>query len=270
MMLAARLAAAGLDWIVPDWDAPASVGALVTTRNGGVSRGAAASLDLGPSHLEKLASADRDAVLLNRQRVHAFLPAPPIYVEQVHGNTVAIVTQANAAAARAQPPIADALVTRAPGVPLAVRVADCLPVLLASDDGAVIGAAHAGWRGLAAGVLEATVAAMRVEGTRLTAWLGPAIGPQAFEVGDDVRDAFVRGDNGAANCFRRHGEHKWLADLPALARARLACCGVHSVRASGACTYSDPTRFHSWRRDRTPARLAAYIWRDRGGSLPTV
>ncbi len=163
-------------------------------------------------------------------------------------------------AARTHPLIADAAVTRLADVPLAVRVADCLPVLLADDAGTVVAVAHAGWRGLAAGVLEATVGAMQAEPASLVAWLGPAIGPDAFEVGNDVRDAFVSSDAGALQHFVRLREDKWIADLPALARRRLAAVNVTRVSGGTQCTWSDASRFFSYRRDRTSARMAAFVW----------
>ncbi len=260
MSLAARFSTAGLDWIVPDWPVAVRVPAFVTTRNAG---GAAPPLlDMGPSHPERIDEAARGAVLRSRERVAAFLPSAPVWLEQVHGRDVAVIEAHALAAARAVPPVADAAVTRLAGVPLAVRVADCLPVLFADRHGSVVGAAHAGWRGLAAGVLEATVAALRVPPATLVAWLGPGIGPRAFEVGDDVRDGFVAHDRAAASHFVPHGAGKWHADLPALARQRLAALGVARVGGGDLCTYSDAARFHSWRRDRCAARLGAFVWLD--------
>lgn len=255
MSLAQRLAAAGLDWIVPRWEAPGGVGALCTTRNGD-----GASFDIGPARLEKLDGDARARVIAHRERVHAFLPSPAVYLEQVHGRAVVAVDAGNAVASRVAPPVADAVVTRLAGVPLAVRVADCIPVLFASRGADVVAAAHAGWRGLAAGVLEATVAAMRTSPGEIVAWLGPAIGAAAFEVGDDVRDAFIAHARSDAAHFRALSGGKWLADLAALALARLARAGVSSVAVDGSCTFSDATRFHSWRRDRSSGRLAAYVW----------
>lgn len=263
--LAVRLAAAGLDWIVPSWAAP--VGALCTTRNG--APGAGEPLDVGPARLDALDSATRARVLGHRRAVHAFLPSTPVYLEQVHGRDVAAIDPGNVAAARAKPPVADAAVTRLAGVPLAVRVADCVPVLLASRTGEAIAAAHAGWRGLAAGVIEATLAAMRTPAADVAVWLGPAIGPDAFEVGDEVCEAFAAADERDAAHFRRQRDGKWLADLHALARARLARAGVRHVAADPSCTFAEPARFHSWRRHRTPSRFAAYIWRE-GPAAPVL
>ena len=229
MKLAQRFEEQGLDWIVPDWAAPANVHGFATTRNGG---------DTG-----------------------VFLPSPPVWLQQVHGTSVATVDAATLGPIRHLPPIADAAMTRLAGVPLAVRVADCLPVLFTDVDGSVVAAAHAGWRGLAAGVLEATISAMEVAPDRLAAWLGPAIGRRAFEVGDDVRDAFCSRDTKAAAHFAVVRRGKWLADLPALARMRLARAGVTRVAADAACTFSEPARFFSYRRDRDNGRMAAFVWR---------
>jgi YfiH family protein len=158
-------------------------------------------------------------------------------------------------------PEADAAVTRCPGVVLAVLHADCLPVLLCSDDGAVLGAAHAGWRGLAAGVVEATIDAMRVPGERVMAWLGPAAGPTNYEVGDEVRAAFVDGDAGAAAAFVATRPEHWRVDLYALARRRLARLGVARVHGGGRCTIGEPNAFFSHRRDARTGRMASLIWR---------
>lgn len=256
--LAARLAAQGLDWIVPAWQAPSSVQAFVTTRNGGISRGAAASLDVGGAR-----DGDDAAIAENRRRIGAWLPAPPVWLEQVHGAAVVTVERGNADALRAAPARADALVTRLADRPLAIRVADCIPVLLGTRSGDVIGAAHAGWRGLAAGVVEATLEAMRAPPRQIVAWLGPAIGASAFEVGDDVRDAFVAGDAGAFAHFAPHRDGKWLCDLRALARRRLTGAGVTTIDADTSCTHAERARFFSYRRDGPTGRIAAFIWRTR-------
>ena len=252
--LRSRVAAGGLDWIVPDWPAPSAVGALMTTRTGGVSAGAYASLNVGAN----VGDID-EAVAENRRRLSAFLPAPPRWLRQTHGTAVAV----HGANAGAEPAAADAAVTRVRGVVCAVQVADCLPVLLADRAATAVGIAHAGWRGLAAGVVEQTVAALAAVGAdadHLVAWLGPAIGPTAFEVGAEVRTAFVAIDAGADAHFAPGAPGKWHADLRALARRRLAACGVHAVAASGECTASDPARFFSWRRDRAGGRMAALVW----------
>jgi len=255
--LARRIADAGCDWIVPRWPAPAGVHAFATTRNGGVCVGACASLDLGGA---SIGSASPDAaarVAENRRRVQAFLPSPPAWLTQVHGAEVVAID----APAPSDPPRADAAVTRRANVVLAVRIADCMPVLFADRAGTVIAAAHAGWRGLAAGVLENTLDAMNAEPAQIVAWLGPAIGPTAFEVGTDVRDAFVRNDAQAHVAFAAASPGKWLADLESLARMRLSRAGVRSIHGGGMCTFRDPARFFSFRRDGTSGRMGAFVWR---------
>lgn len=236
-------------WITPDWPAPPNVRALITTRSGGVSRGPYASMNPA-AHVGD----DPAAVAENRRRLNRFLPGEPHWLEQVHGTAVYTV---EAGASRT----ADAAVSRTPGVVLAVLTADCLPILLCDIDGRVVGVAHAGWRGLAAGVIERTVQAMGVEGERLLAYLGPAIGPRAFEVGEDVRAAHLDWDGAAAAAFApgaRPG--KWLADLYGLARLRLSRLGVPAVYGGGACTFSEPERFFSYRRDGATGRMASLIW----------
>lgn len=253
--LPALLAHRRLDWIVPAWHGPARVRALLTTRNGGA---AGIDFDAGPAH----PTADEAAGNVGecRRRLRALLPSDPVWLEQVHGCDVAVVDAAGAAAMRATPPRADAALTRSSDVVLSVRVADCLPVLLADRAGTVVAVAHAGWRGLAAGVLESTIAAMRAPPAELTAWIGPAIGPRAFEVGADVRDAHCAHDTGASAHFAPIAAGKWLANLPALARRRLTAAGVADVAVDGACTHADAARFHSWRRDRTRGRMALVAW----------
>lgn len=248
--LARRIATAGLDWIVPQWPAPCGVQAFVTTRNGGVGT----SLDPGSAATRP---EDAAAIAENRRRVEAFLPAAPFWLTQVHGADV--VAGARDASTR---PRADAAVTFEADVVLAVRVADCMPVLFADRAGSVIAVAHAGWRGLAAGVLENTIAAMNCEASRILAWLGPAIGPSAFEVGADVRDAFVQAHGADAAAFAEGRAGKWFADLEMLARMRLARAGVTSIEGGGMCTASDPARFFSFRRDRATGRMAAFLWRE--------
>jgi YfiH family protein len=257
--LAERFARRGIDWIVPRWPVPSSVQAFVTTRNGGVSHGPHASLDLGNASGSGATPEETAAMAENRRRVAAFLPAAPYWLEQVHGADVRIVHARDANAA--PPPRADAAVTRAADLVLAVRVADCLPVLLAAVDASVVGVAHAGWRGLAAGVVERTVEAMDIAPSRLVAWLGPAIGKDAFEVGPDVFEAFTQDDPATRAAFAPQPSGKWLADLEALACIRLARAGVTSVHGGGDCTVSDPARFYSYRRDRVTGRMGAFIWR---------
>ncbi|HET9341022.1 MAG TPA: peptidoglycan editing factor PgeF [Casimicrobiaceae bacterium] len=251
--LRARLESAGLDWIVPDWAAPGHVVALSTTKAGGV----AGAFDPGSSRPSDAASPAQ--VATDRARLASFLPAPPVYLHQVHGTQVAVVDDAKAQRARDVPPQADAAMTRTPCIALAVRAADCLPVLFSDRAGSVVAAAHAGWRGLAAGVLEATLAAMSVAPQDVIAWIGPAIGPRAFEVGRDVLDAYVALDASDAACFVPHVAGKWLADLPGLARRRLVRAGVRDVAGGTWCTVSDAARFHSWRRERSAGRMATVI-----------
>jgi YfiH family protein len=241
------------DWIVPDWPAPANVRAVITTRAGGVSTGPCASFNLGLSTGD-----DAAAVSENRERLRALLPAEPRWLKQVHGSRVLEAESVS------ETPDADAATARDAGTVCAIMVADCLPVLFTDERGSVVAAAHAGWRGLAGGVIDNTIAAMAARGAQtqhLLAYIGPGIGPGAFEVGDDVFAAFTAHDAAAAAAFRRHTTGKWLADLPQLARRALERCGVTRVYGGGLCTYSDPHRFYSYRRDRTTGRMGAFIWR---------
>ena len=241
-----------LAWLKPAWGAPAAIGAACTLRAGGVSAPPFASLNLGDHVGDEPA-----AVAENRRRVRAALglPREPLWLQQEHG---ARVVDADVGA---DPRPADGVVTRSAGCVLAILVADCMPVLFASDDGAVLGAAHAGWRGLAAGVLEATVRAMRIDPPRVHAWLGPAIGPENFEVGGEVRNAFLAHDAGAAAGFSANARGRWQCDLALLARQRLAAVGVSRVSSAGLCTYADSARCFSYRRDGRTGRMAALIWR---------
>jgi YfiH family protein len=235
----------------PDWPAPPHVRAWVTTRGGGVSRAPFTALNLG-DHVGDAPA----AVAENRGRLAAALalPAVPSWLNQVHGRTAV-------AAESAVPGCeADAAYSHGAGGVCAVLTADCLPVLFCDRGGTVVAAAHAGWRGLAGGVLEATVAALGVAPADLLAWLGPAIGPDHFEVGDEVRAAFVAADAGAGAAFVPQGPGHWLADLYALARRRLAAAGVGQVFGGGLCTVCDPERFYSYRRDGRTGRMASLIW----------
>jgi len=247
-------------WIVPDWPAPPSVQALATTRAGGVSAGAWAGLNLG------LATGDdRDRVLRNRALLAAQLPSAPRWLRQVHGARVVDASAVPADGADTGATVeADAAFTVERGVVAAVLTADCLPVLFADTAGHAVAAAHAGWRGLAAGVLQATARALRAgvndPGARLVAWLGPAIGPDHFEVGADVLDAMCAALPKARAAFVPCGPHKFRADLYALARLALAQEAVADVHGGGDCTYCDATRFYSHRRDRVTGRQAALIW----------
>jgi len=241
------------DWIVPDWPAPARVRAFVTTRAGGVSEGEFGSLNLGTKSGD-----DPARVAANRGVVRAHLPSEPRFLVQVHGTAVADLDVAGEGA------VADAAATSVPQRVAVVLTADCLPVFLCREDGSRVAVAHAGWRGLAAGVLERAVASLGGEATRVLAWLGPAIGPAAFEVGPEVREAFVGIHAEANEAFAPRGEGKFLADLYALARLRLAKAGVAGVTGGGFCTFSERERFFSYRRVRQSGRLGAFIWIDRG------
>jgi YfiH family protein len=244
-----------VEWLTPAWGAPSTVRAACTLRLGGVSAAPFASLNLGAGVGDEPA-----AVAENRRRLRAALalPAEPLWLQQVHG------LQVLAADAEFPHGPADAAVTHRADRVLAITVADCMPVLLASEDGAVIGAAHAGWRGLAAGVLEATVAAMGVAPDGLHAWLGPAIGPLHFEVGDEVRAQFLAGDERAGAGFSANARGRWQCDLALLARQRLTRLGVARVSAAQRCTYADPAHCYSYRRDGQTGRMAALIWRSGG------
>ncbi len=241
-----------LEPIIPDWPAPARVRALVTTRAGGVSTGAYASLNLGLR-----CGDDADAVAENRGRLAALLPSEPVWMRQVHGIAVA---DADAARGSGVEPEADAAVARKPGTVCAVLVADCMPVFFADERGSVVAVAHAGWRGLSAGVLEATLDAMRVPAQSVIAWLGPAIGARVYEVGDEVREAFLAHDGSAARAFTPTRPGHWLLDLYAVARQRLETHGVRQVYGGGFCTYTDSKRFFSFRRERASGRMAALVW----------
>jgi len=250
-----------VDWIVPAWTAPANVHAFFTTRNAGTGDGACTtSFDVGGPPSASGNATTQAAIADHRRFVQRLLPSPPAWLDQVHGADV-VVAERSPATPDDHWPRADASVTRAPDVVLAIRVADCVPVLFAAADGSVIGAAHAGWRGMAAGVLERTIDALQCRPSDVVGWIGPCIGADAYEVGDDVRDAFVTGDGGAVTSFKRGRPGKWQADLAALARHRLARAGVVYVTTSGLCTASAPERFFSFRRDRATGRMAAFIWR---------
>jgi len=235
----------------PEWPAISGVRAAVTLRTGGVSGGPFASLNLS-AHVGD----DPVAVRANRGRVRQALalPGEPAWLEQVHGTRV-IVLRPGVSAGRA-----DAAVTASSGLVCAIQVADCMSVLFAARDGSEVGAAHAGWRGLAGGVLEATVRALATPPSKLQAWLGPAIGPGHFEVGEEVRRAFLDSDTAAAGAFAPNARGRWQCDLYALARLRLKRLGVHSVHGGGWCTFADAARFFSYRRDGRCGRMAALIW----------
>ncbi|MGH8271711.1 MAG: peptidoglycan editing factor PgeF [Gammaproteobacteria bacterium] len=239
-------------WIEPDWEALPAVRALVTTRAGGVSRGSYASLNLGTRTGD-----DPAHVAANRARLAATerLPAEPLWLRQVHGNRVLAADEEFKSE-----PEADAAVTSTPGRVLAVLTADCLSVFLAARDGSAVGVAHAGWRGLAVGVVEATLAAMPVPRDEIIAWLGPAISAAHYEVGADVHDAFADspGVERAFTASARPGH--WFCDLAVLTRARLEAAGVGAVSGGEFCTFDERERFYSYRRDGETGRMASLIW----------
>jgi YfiH family protein len=240
-----------LSYLAPEWPVPACVRAAFTLRTGGVSLAPFASLNVGA-----YVGDDPAAVQENRRRIarRLALPSEPAWLEQVHGIDVADLD----ALAVAAP--ADASFTRTPGRVCAIQVADCLPVLLALRCGASVAAVHCGWRGLAGGVLEATLAAWGAPADELIAWLGPAIGPADFEVGAEVRAAFVDADAHAAAAFAANARGRYQCDLFALARQRLAALGVSAVFGGGVSTHADKERFFSYRRDGRCGRMAALIW----------
>jgi YfiH family protein len=244
------------DWIKPEWPAPPQVHAWSTTRTGGVSRAPYDSFNLG-DHVGD----DPDAVRQNRARLVEYLqlPAEPLWLNQVHGCQVVDPLRTTSR------PEADASVSRQPNRVCAVLTADCLPVLFCDRAGTRVAAAHAGWRGLAAGVLEATVAALEVDPAEIMAWLGPAIGPDAFEVGGEVREAFVNSNAACATAFTVSSGDHWLADLYALARLQLAYCGVDAVYGGGFCTYTNAEQFFSYRRDGVTGRMASLVWLNADG-----
>lgn len=237
------------DWIIPEWPVHRRVRSLITTRRDGASQGAYAGFNLG----ERVGD-HAQAVASNRRFLRRLLPDEPIWIRQVHGTRVV----------EAEPwslgEEADAAVTRTPGRVCAVLTADCLPVLLADAQGTVVAIAHAGWRGLAAGVIESVVRAMGVAPASLVAYLGPAIGAEAYEVGRDVFDAFVGADSDAVAAFASRGAGKFLANLNLLTRQRLGRLGVACIHGGTLCTYSDAGRFYSYRRDGVTGRMASLVW----------
>ncbi|MDP1864579.1 MAG: peptidoglycan editing factor PgeF [Thiobacillus sp.] len=236
--------------LLPTWPAPAGVFSLMTTREGGVSSPPWDSLNLG-DHVGD----DATHVAENRARLRLKLPAEPAWLKQIHGT---IVVDAGSGELTA-----DASVTRQAGCVCAVLTADCLPVLFCDRAGRVVAAAHAGWRGLAQGVLETTVAAMQVPPGEVLAWMGAAIGPDAFEVGEDVRQAFIQQHPEAAAAFVPHPSGvpgKWLADIYQLARNRLNRVGVQAIYGGGRCTFNETAQFYSYRREGVTGRMASLIW----------
>jgi hypothetical protein len=245
-----------IDVLRPGWSGALSVRAAMTLRSGGISVAPFDTLNLG-THVGD----DPSAVHENRRRVleSLQLPSEPAWLEQVHGTTVINLDEAQSNT----PPRADAAVARTPSRVCVIQVADCMPVLFAARNGSVIGAAHAGWRGLANGVLEATITAMKYDPTDLLVWLGPAIGPAHFEVGDDVRDAFLAAGGPRPrieSAFTRNARQRWQCDLYALARLRLEAQGISEISGGQWCTYTESSRFFSYRRDGRCGRMAALIW----------
>lgn len=241
-------------FIIPDWPAPANVRAMQTTRIGGVSQAPYHSFNLG-THVND----DAMAVAHNRQLLSPYLPAEPVWINQIHGikaidaATASCVIEADAAYA-----------TKANTV-CVTMTADCLPVLLCDEAGSVVAAVHAGWKGLLDGVIESTIKSMQLAMPNLAlqnlmAWLGPAIGPQAFEVGAEVREAFIAVDSNAALAFESTANNKWLGNIYQLARQRLNTIGVSKIYGGDLCTYTDEARFFSYRRDNVTGRMASIIW----------
>lgn len=243
--------ASDLIFISPDWPAPTNVRAFSTTRAGGVSRGRYASLSLGDHVGDDPAAVARNRELL---REVLALPAEPVWLRQVHGTHVIDAAQADAHGE------ADGAWSAQPGMVCAVLTADCLPVLLCDQTGTKVAAVHAGWRGLADGVIEQGVRALGGAPEELLAWLGPAIGPRVFEVGPEVRTTFVQHDAAAARTFSPSHDGRYLADLYALARLRLSALGVTRISGGGFCTVTDRDRFFSFRRDGGCGRMASLIW----------
>ncbi|MGO9716065.1 MAG: peptidoglycan editing factor PgeF [Steroidobacteraceae bacterium] len=240
-----------VQWLTPQWPAPPAVCALSTQRGGGVSAAPYATLNLG-DHVGDLSA----AVAENRRRLRiaADLPAEPRWLAQVHGIRVADLDVGGSTAS------ADGAHTRRPGRICAILSADCLPLLFAAESGEAVAAAHAGWRGLAGGVIEATVRALALDPGTLLAWLGPAIGPRHFEIGAEVREELLRGDGGAEAAFTPNARGRFMADLQALARRRLARLGIERIYGGGECTFSHPDKYFSHRRDGRTGRQATLIW----------
>ena len=252
------------DWILPQWPAPTNVRSLCTTRAGGRSKSPFDTFNLG-MHV-----GDSDAdVLRNRSLLQSTLSARPVFMQQVHGNTVLQINSQTPDGLQA-----DGSSTQQLGVACTMMVADCLPILLCDNKGTQVAAVHAGWRGLAGanglGIIEAARSVFECEAENLLVWLGPCIGPTAFEVGEEVREAFVQTSPRSASAFKTLGNAKWLADLPALARQRLSALGITQVYGNDSskawCTVSNPSRFFSYRRDGVCGRFAACVWLD-GKSL---
>jgi len=245
------MTATAIGWLEPDWPAPGHVRVISTLRAGGVSEGPYASLNLAAHVGDRPAAVTANRLLL---REAAHLPGEPLWLNQVHGTDVARQGGADVA------PSADASVAFTPGGVCAVMTADCLPVVLVDRAGSRVGVAHAGWRGLLGGVLQATIAALGVAPEQLLAWLGPAIGPAAFEVGPEVRAGYLAAVRGSDACFRPNPAGRYLADLYGLARCVLDGAGVGAVYGGGWCTLREADRFFSYRRDGVTGRMATLAW----------
>jgi len=237
-----------LNLIIPDWPAPSNVHAIQTTRQGGFSDAPFESLNLGAHVQDQLIT-----VVKNRQLLDQFVPAEPVWLNQVHGTNVVDAALSSCVQD------ADASFTTQSNVVCVTMTADCLPVLLCNKQGTAVAAIHAGWRSLCDGVIENAVLAMGLKSEELLAWLGPAIGPDAFEVGAEVRQAFIEKDNHATQAFQPHAD-KWLANLYLLATQRLNNVGIKAIYGGGGCTYSSPERYFSFRRDGMTGRMATMIW----------
>ncbi len=245
-----------MHYLKPNWPAPASVKAYTTLRTGGYSKAPYDSFNLSVASGD-----DAEAVAKNRQQLkhELHLSQEPAWLQQMHGTNVVCADSVNSLF----PPQADASWTIVPGIPCAVLTADCLPLLLCDDQGLQVAAVHAGWRGLASGVIEATFAQLKGLSSTWLAWLGPAIGPAVFEVGEEVREQFVRADAQAALAFKSFTRQKWLADIYLLAKQRLARLGITRIYGGEYCTWSDSERFYSYRRDAgKTGRMVSVIWID--------
>lgn len=235
--------------IIPDWPAPFNVKALQTTRAGGISSPPYDSLNLGDHVGDAPLAVERNRILLNR-----LLPSEPVWLKQMHGTVVVSADRTVCL------PQADACIARHRAAVCVVMTADCLPILLCDTQGSVVGVAHAGWKGLAAGVIEATVQTMEVAPENILAWLGPAISQDQFEVGDEVRAAFLAIQPQAASAFIPGRNGKWFADLYALARLRLNALGITRIYGGDSCTYRERDRYFSYRRDGVTGRMGTFIW----------
>ena len=238
------------NFIFPEWPAPANIRSIITTRKGGVSKDHFESFNIA-QHVED----NVRAVENNRTILRRLLPNEPTWLRQVHGNKVI-----HANLDTPQNMEADAAVTKTPGVVLAIQTADCLPVLFSDRKGTIVGACHAGWRGLCNGVVEHTMVEMQCSPQDIIVYLGPAIGPKKFEVGAEVREAFIGKHTKTASAFVQISDDKWLADIYSLARIRLSIAGVTEIYGGNFCTFSDHERFYSYRRHKQTGRMASLIW----------